>query len=78
MTAHALRRTVARLANEAGAGIRDLKELLGHSNLSTTEIYIGREQEDAARRVRIALAREKSGNKMVTVDGQPNAAGESQ
>ena len=78
VTAHALRRTVARLANEAGAGIRDLKELLGHSNLSTTEIYIGREQEDAARRVRLALARAKSGNKMVTVDAQPNAAGESQ
>jgi len=78
VTAHALRRTVARLANEAGAGIRDLKELLGHSNLSTTEIYIGREQEDAARRVRLALARAKSGNKMVTVDGQPNSAGESQ
>jgi len=61
---------MARLADEAGAGLHDLKEALGHSSVTTTEKYIGKDQERAAHRVAENLARAvkatKSGNNSVT------------
>jgi integrase/recombinase XerD len=36
---HIFRHTMATLMHDAGADIRDLQEILGHSDLSTTEIY---------------------------------------
>jgi len=75
VSCHDLRRTVARLANEAGASAKDLKEMLGHSSFATTMTYIGKEQEDASRRAHEALVRRdrwsKSGNKSVTATGAP-------
>lgn len=46
---HVFRHTMATLMHDAGADIRDLQEILGHSQLSTTEMYthvsIGRLKE---------------------------------
>jgi integrase len=68
--AHDLRRTMARLADEAGSSLYDLQQALGHSSPVTTEKYIGKDQERAARRVGDRLARAvggaKSGNNLVT------------
>jgi len=36
---HVWRHTMATLMHDAGADIRDLQEILGHADLSTTEIY---------------------------------------
>ncbi len=36
---HLLRHTAATLLLDGGAGIRDLQEILGHANLSTTARY---------------------------------------
>ena len=68
--AHDLRRTMARLADEAGSSLYDLQQALGHSSPVTTEKYIGKDQDRAARRVGDRLARAvggaKSGNNLVT------------
>jgi integrase len=41
---HDLRRTFGKLARDAGAPIDQIKESLGHSNVRTTEIYLGERQ----------------------------------
>ncbi|MCG3208363.1 MAG: Tyrosine recombinase XerC [Anaerolineae bacterium] len=38
---HDLRRTYARLGYEAGIGIAQISKLLGHSNIATTQRYLG-------------------------------------
>ena len=49
-TTHKLRHTAATLMYQAGVDIRALQEILGHEQLSTTEIYthISNEQLKAA------------------------------
>lgn len=41
---HDLRRTHAKLAHKAGCPVEEIKAGLGHSNLTTTQIYLGLEQ----------------------------------
>ena len=43
--AHDLRRTCAKLCRKAGGGLEQIKFLLGHSSIQTTERYLGSEQE---------------------------------
>jgi integrase len=43
--AHDLRRTCARLCRKAGGDLEQIKFLLGHSSIQTTERYLGSEQE---------------------------------
>ena len=43
--AHDLRRTCAKLCRKNGANIEQIKFLLGHSSIQTTERYLGSEQE---------------------------------
>jgi integrase len=43
--AHDLRRTCAKLCRKSGGGIEQIKFLLGHSSIQTTERYLGSEQE---------------------------------
>ena len=57
ITAHDLRRTVARLANAAGASPEDLRTMLRHSAFATTLTYIGDDQRDGSRRAFEALSR---------------------
>ncbi len=45
--AHDLRRTCAKLCRKAGADLEQIKFLLGHSSIQTTERYLGSEQEIA-------------------------------
>jgi site-specific recombinase XerD len=40
--AHTLRHTAAKLRRQAGASLEEVKDLLGHSNLATTAIYLNR------------------------------------
>lgn len=42
---HDLRRSFARIAEESGANLRQVSLSLGHASISTTEIYLGRNQE---------------------------------
>ncbi|WP_242617675.1 site-specific integrase [Edaphobacter modestus] len=42
---HDLRRTCAKLCRKAGGDIEQIKFLLGHSSIQTTERYLGSEQE---------------------------------
>ncbi len=77
--AHDLRRTCAMLCRKSGGDLEQIKFLLGHSSIQTTERYLGSEQEiaiavndnlgsDAIRDSRIGSAHgERSGQ----VDGQP-------
>jgi integrase len=48
--AHDLRRTCAKLCRKAGGDLEQIKFLLGHSSIQTTERYLGSEQEIAFRR----------------------------
>ena len=43
--AHDLRRTCAKLCRRAGGDLEQIKFLLGHSSIQTTERYLGAEQE---------------------------------
>jgi integrase len=43
--AHDLRRTCAKLCRKAGGDIEQIKFLLGHSSIQTTERYLGSEQK---------------------------------
>jgi integrase len=43
--AHDLRRTCAKLCRKNGGGLEQIKFLLGHSSIQTTERYLGSEQE---------------------------------
>ena len=43
--AHDLRRTCAKLCRKAGGDLEQIKFLLGHSSIQTTEQYLGSEQE---------------------------------
>ena len=43
--AHNLRRTCAKLCRKAGGDLEQIKFLLGHSSIQTTERYLGSEQE---------------------------------
>jgi integrase len=43
--AHDLRRTCAKLCRKAGGDLEQIKFLLGHSSIRTTERYLGSEQE---------------------------------
>jgi integrase len=45
--AHDLRRTCAELCRKAGGDLEQIKFLLGHSSIQTTERYLGSEQEIA-------------------------------
>ena len=45
--AHDLRRTCAKLCRKAGGDLEQIKFLLGHSSIQTTERYLGAEQENA-------------------------------
>lgn len=44
---HNLRRTCAKLCRKAGGDLEQIKFLLGHSSIHTTERYLGSEQEIA-------------------------------
>jgi integrase len=45
--AHDLRRTCAKLCRKAGGDLEQIKFLLGHASIQTTERYLGSEQEIA-------------------------------
>jgi len=45
--AHDLRRTCAKLCRKGGGDLEQIKFLLGHSSIQTTERYLGSEQEIA-------------------------------
>jgi len=51
--AHDLRRTCAKLCRKAGGDLEQIKFLLGHSSIQTTERYLGSEQEIAVARKRL-------------------------
>ena len=44
---HDLRRTCAKLCGKSGGDLEQIKFLLGHSSIQTTERYLGSEQEIA-------------------------------
>ena len=37
---HDLRRTAAKLMEDGGAGLRDIRDALGHASVATTERYL--------------------------------------
>lgn len=50
ITPHALRRTFATLAVDSGIPIIDVRDMLGHAHVQTTELYVQRAPERAWRR----------------------------
>lgn len=52
LSPHDLRRTAARNAYDNGASILQVKELLGHANVETTQLYIGENLPAASRHIR--------------------------
>ena len=69
--AHALRHTYATLLVDAGASLPEVQALLGHKDMSTTQVYLkvaGRGLEDAARAhpARQALQRAGTGPGAIT------------
>jgi len=65
VTCHGLRRTIGRLAKEAGAAPLDIRDLLGHADFRTTEGYIGEGQADGAAAAFEAFSRGAQGAKQV-------------
>lgn len=51
MTPHTLRHTFATRLRKKGADLRVIQTLLGHKNLSTTEVYTGVDREDLEKAV---------------------------
>ncbi|WP_242618386.1 site-specific integrase [Edaphobacter modestus] len=47
LRAHDLRRTCAKLCRKNGGNLEQIKFLLGHSSIQTTERYLGSDQEIA-------------------------------
>ena len=45
LRAHDLRRTCAKLCRKSGGNLEQIKCLLGHASIQTTEHYLGAEQE---------------------------------
>ncbi len=45
LAAHDLRRTFAKLARKGGADLMQIQLTLGHASVSTTERYIGEQQD---------------------------------
>ncbi len=64
---HIFRHTMATLMHDAGADIRDLQEILGHAQLSTTEIYT----HVAIERLKAIHTRTHPAH-VVHEDGEPN------
>ena len=60
---HSLRKTAINDAIRNGAGMHEVREFAGHSDIRTTELYFVRREEDAdmaARRIQIRVSREKT------------------
>jgi site-specific recombinase XerD len=60
---HSLRKTAINDAIRNGAGMHEVREFAGHSDIRTTELYFVRKEEDAdmaARRIQIRVSREKT------------------
>lgn len=55
-SSHSLRRTAAMTMADAGVGVHVIKELLGHSNLSTTAVYVAASTSNVAKAVTNNLA----------------------
>ena len=55
VTPHVIRHTVATRLLEAGLNIKDVQNILGHSEIQTTERYIHTSAQDAARKAVNAL-----------------------
>ena len=68
LTAHSLRHTTAHLNLENGATVEETKELLRHSNVATTYIYINemnREKNNSELRIANAIFRRKQSNQAI-------------
>ena len=50
MSPHDLRHTAASLALESGAGIKEISELMGHSDIGTTSKFYAALTQEAKRR----------------------------
>ena len=48
ITAHSFRRSFATMHYKNGTGIKDIKELMGHESIETTDRYIFCTEEDLA------------------------------
>ena len=60
---HSLRKTAITDAIRNGAGMHEVREFAGHSDIRTTELYYARRDEDAesaARRIQIRVSRARS------------------
>ena len=61
---HDLRHTHASLADQAGIGLKALRDQLGHADSRTTERYMHREQEDRALEIAAAMERRPAQKKV--------------